>query len=554
MRAPRPPQQTRARQAHAATVAVCLAAMRVLLAVVVVSASSALAAEAPVRLLLSIGSDLGNPDESPLQHAEDDAQRMRDLFVELGSVDAARALVLKRATATKVTERIAELNGRVAELKAAGRRVELIIFASGHGKSGELHLTGTSLPLDELRTLAKNCGADLTITIIDACESGVSRAKGAAKGPAYSLNVQPPSVTGEVFIASSGASESAQEWDVLSGSLFTHHLISGLRGDADTDADGRVSLMESYAYAERRTVANSVDKGQHPEFAVALEGSSDVVLTALDKGRARVVLDETMEGRFVLVSQPRPDVVTEVTKTRGRVVTLAVPPGRYLLRQARGFSVALQDVELPWGGVSKVDPRRFVTRDFTEVALKGGDVGFHPHAIQLMGGIAAPPIEGTPLRWSVGLGYRLTIGQFWASLSAGWGSARFRGVELWTRDNRFLRAAHRRHAVLARAGDLDARSRRRGFRVAPGLGARRRSRNSPQLPGAADSRDARFRRRSAPARGSADDRATLRCVQRDRVGEGAPARRWSDVDGGRRRRHFTRSSFLKFPLFRGCPS
>ncbi|MFT3713326.1 MAG: caspase family protein [Archangium sp.] len=398
----------------------------------------ATAAEAPVRLLLSIGSDLGNPDEAPLQHAEDDAQRMRDLFVELGSVDAARALVLKRATATKVTERIAELQGRVAELKAAGRRVELIIFASGHGKGGQLHLTGTALPLEELRTLAKNCGADLTITIVDACESGVaSRTKGAAKGPAYALSVQPPSVTGEVFIASSGASESAQEWDVLSGSLFTHHLISGLRGDADTDGDGRVSLMESYAYAERRTVANSVDKGQHPEFAVALEGSSDVVLTALDKGRARVVLDETMEGRFVLVSQPRPDVVTEVTKTRGRVVTLAVPPGRYLLRQARGFSVALQDVELPWGGNSKVDPRRFVTRDFAEVALKGGDVGFHPHALQLIAGIGAPPIEGTPIRWSIGLGYRLTVGQFWASLSAGWGSARFRGVELWTRDNRF---------------------------------------------------------------------------------------------------------------------
>ncbi|MBL8915229.1 MAG: caspase family protein [Archangium sp.] len=389
-----------------------------------------------MRLLLSIGSDLGNPDEAPLQHAEDDAKRMRDLFVELGSVEPARALVLTRATAPRVTERFAELQGRVAELKAAGKRVELIVFASAHGKSGALHLTGTSLPLETLRELSKQCGADLTITIVDACQSGIAL-KGAAKGPAYALSVQPPSVTGEVFIASSGASESAQEWDVLSGSLFTHHLISGLRGDADTDSDGRVSLMESYAYAERRTVANSVDQGQHPEFAVALEGSSDVVLTSLSNGRARVTLDETMEGRFVLVSQPRADVVTEVTKTRGRSVTLAVPPGRYLLRQARGFSVALQEVELPWGGATRVDPRKFVTRDFAEVALKGGDVGFHPHALQLQGGVATPPIEGTPLRWSVGLGYRLTIGQFWASLSAGWGSARFRGVDLTTHDNRF---------------------------------------------------------------------------------------------------------------------
>ena len=241
-----------------------------------------------------------------------------------------------------------------------------------------------------------------------------------------------------MFIASSGASESAQEWDVLSGSLFTHHLLSGLRGDADVDGDGAVSLMESYAYAERRTVANSVDRGQHPEFAVDLEGASDVTLTHLEQGRARVVLDESMEGRFVLVSQPRPDVVTEVNKVRGRVLTLAVPAGRYLLRQSRGFSVALQDVELPYGGVARIDPRRFVLRDFSEVALKGGEVGFRPHALQADVALATPPIDQTPARWRVGLGYRFTLGSCWALLSAGWGQASFRGVDLTTRDDRFV--------------------------------------------------------------------------------------------------------------------
>jgi hypothetical protein len=147
--------------------------MRRLLLLLVLLATPALAAEAPVRLLLAVGSDLGNPDEPPLQHAEDDAQRVRDLFVELGSVDASRALVLKRATATRVSERFAELQGRVAELKAAGRKVELVVFASAHGKAGQLHLTGTALGLEALRALAKGCGADLTITIVDACESGV---------------------------------------------------------------------------------------------------------------------------------------------------------------------------------------------------------------------------------------------------------------------------------------------------------------------------------------------------------------------------------------------
>jgi hypothetical protein len=122
---------------------------------------------------------------------------------------------------------------------------------------------------------------------------------------------------------------------------------------------------------------------------------------------------------------------------RGRALTLAVPPGRYLLRQSRGFSVALQEIELPWGGLARVDTRKFVTRDFSEVALKGGDVGFHPHALLAVGALASPPIDATPARWSVGVGYRLAVGQAWGQLSLGWGAARFRGVDLVTRDNRF---------------------------------------------------------------------------------------------------------------------
>ena len=410
---------------------------RFLLFLVLAFSFPSFAAEPPVRLLLSFGSDWGDPDEPPLAHAEQDAQRVRDLFTELGDVDPARALLLQRASAAKVRERLAELQGRVAELKSSGRRVELFVFASAHGQGGALHLAGSHLALSELRDLLHRCGADLAITIVDACESGLARNKGARKGPAYALTVEPPAAKGEVFIASSGASEAAQEWDILSGSLFTHHLLTGLRGDADVDDDGTITLMEAYGYAERRTVANSVDRGQHPEFQLALEGGHDAVLTRPSQSRGKVVLDETLEGRFVLASQPRADVVTEILKQRGKVVTLAVPAGRYVLRQARGFTVALQELELPYGGTTRVDPRRFVTRDYSEVALKGGEVGIHPHALHLAGAVLSPPLEGTPARWSVGLGYRFTVGRFWASLDGGWGQARYRGVDLTTREHRF---------------------------------------------------------------------------------------------------------------------
>ncbi|MBL8918935.1 MAG: hypothetical protein JNJ54_08770 [Myxococcaceae bacterium] len=389
----------------------------------------------PVRLVVSLGSNYGAADDVVLQHAEADAARVREVFVELGGVEPGRALVLTRPTATRVREAFAEVTGRIAELTGAGREVQLFVFATSHGRDGALRLTGSTLPIAELKALARGTRASLRVVVVDACEAGV-RAKGATKGPAYQLDLGRPETTGDVFISSSGAAEAAQEWEALSGSLFTHHLLAALRGDADANQDGRVTLMEAYGYAERRTVAESLDVGQHPQFDVGLAGSMDVTLTQPGVARAKVVLNEGLEGRFVVVSQPRPDVVLEVQKRRGRPLALAVPAGRYVVRQARGFSVALQEVELPFGGVARVDGRGFVTRDFGEVALKGGVIEFHPHALRVTGGGTSPLMADGPLRWSLGLSYRVAIGTLWGLIGVAWGASRFGGDGLTVFDHR----------------------------------------------------------------------------------------------------------------------
>lgn len=48
--------------------------------------SGAAVAQGPVRVLVSLGSNYGRPDDVVLQHAEADAARVRDVFVELGGV------------------------------------------------------------------------------------------------------------------------------------------------------------------------------------------------------------------------------------------------------------------------------------------------------------------------------------------------------------------------------------------------------------------------------------------------------------------------------------
>ncbi len=96
----------------------------------------------PVRLLLSVGSNVGSPSDRPLEFAEEDAARLRQVFVELGGIDSDHALLLAHPTADQVRERIAEIKGRISELHALGRQAELIVFVSAHGAGGLLHLVG----------------------------------------------------------------------------------------------------------------------------------------------------------------------------------------------------------------------------------------------------------------------------------------------------------------------------------------------------------------------------------------------------------------------------
>ena len=73
-----------------------------------------------VRLLVSIGANVGDPDDAVLRFADDDAARVRQLFVELGGVRADRASVLVDASAQDVRQKLAEVAGRIAELRGGG--------------------------------------------------------------------------------------------------------------------------------------------------------------------------------------------------------------------------------------------------------------------------------------------------------------------------------------------------------------------------------------------------------------------------------------------------
>ncbi len=65
----------------------------------------------------------------------------------------------------------------------------------------------------------------------------------------------------------------------LGHGLFTHFLVQGLRGAADLDRDGIVSLQEIYQYLEQQVSQKSRAMGgnQHPVMKGEMEGMLPLV-------------------------------------------------------------------------------------------------------------------------------------------------------------------------------------------------------------------------------------------------------------------------------------
>src|SRR6185295_1142875 len=131
----------------------------------------------------------------------------------------------------------------------------------------------------------------------------------------------------------------------IQGSFFSHHLISGLRGAADSSGDGRVTLDEAYQYAFRHTVAttgNTLYGPQHPAYSFQLTGQGDVVLTELGARSAALLLPIGYE-RILLEDVQHNEVVAEWAGGGAR--RLAVRPGIYQLwafRRGQSFLTRLE--------------------------------------------------------------------------------------------------------------------------------------------------------------------------------------------------------------------
>ncbi len=294
----------------------------------------------PATYALVVGSNRPGDGQRSLRWADRDAERVARVLEELGGATPGRVSLLLDPGRSEL---LAALDVQAERLAEHGRRDEQAVFVfyySGHARARALNLGDEELELAALRERLEGLGATVTLAVLDACQSGaISQVKGVEPAADFSHNsVADLSFTGMAVMASSTGAELSQESADLQGSYFTHHLVTGLRGAADEDDDGRVTLSEAYRYAYRRTLvataATAVGR-QHVTLETALRGKGEVVLTWPRASSARLVFPGPLAGEVLVHRTDSQAVVAEVHKVEGSALSLALPPGDYtaLVRQ-----------------------------------------------------------------------------------------------------------------------------------------------------------------------------------------------------------------------------
>lgn len=335
-------------------------------------AATAPAAEPPTEYFtLAIGSNSapapgGTPLE-PLKYADDDAAGVHRLASELGhtaillaAFDAETQRRFPDQARDARPPTLAELRRAVGELEAAittgtrrGHRTSLLIFYSGHGVRGgegggglvladgrltherlyeevlgRLHPTAVNLIVDACHAEAVVRPRDLTAHTIDTPADDLAGYLGRRTLAAF------PHVGA---VVASTASGETHEWDRYHGGVFTHEVLSGLRGAADIDGDRRIEYSELAAFL---AAANRLVSDPRARPSTLVRAPQRLARTALvdlrPTDRTSTLAGEPAALGPLYVEDARGNRLLSLHAELGHKLALLVPAGIDLFIRSKG--------------------------------------------------------------------------------------------------------------------------------------------------------------------------------------------------------------------------
>ena len=284
------------------------------------------------RYALVVGSNTGGgKTREQLHYAGHDAATIADVLRQLGGVDPKDLSLLTEPDGQALDTAFDDLSKKLASDRVKGQRAELIVYYSGHADENGILIGGARYDYSRLRERIRAVPADVRIAVVDSCASGsFTRVKGGAKRPPF-LQDTSNQVAGFAFLSSSSETEDAQESDKIGASFFTYYFVGGLRGAADHNHDGRITLTEAYQYSYEQTLGrtqNTTHGAQHPAYDMQLSGTGDFVITDLRSTESALVLPVALKGRVTVVD-PTGRVAVEAAKEAGEPLSFALPNATY---------------------------------------------------------------------------------------------------------------------------------------------------------------------------------------------------------------------------------
>ncbi len=219
-----------------------------------------------------------------LKYTDDDAYRVYAFLKspEGGALkdEQIKILIDENATKEKITQTMNEVYGK------AGENDLIIMYYSGHG------LKGSFLPIDfdgfnnklhheEVNAILEKSKAKYKVCIADACHSGslLAMKSGTIQSvlSTYYTSLA-KAESGTALIMSSKSDETSLESSGLRQGVFSHFLIRGMKGEADTDENKIVTIDELFGFIDEN-VRNYTGFRQSPLIQGDYDGKMPVGVT-----------------------------------------------------------------------------------------------------------------------------------------------------------------------------------------------------------------------------------------------------------------------------------
>lgn len=259
-----------------------------------------------------------HPEVSPLDFTRADAQAFHDLLVDPKGVglppDNVHLLLDERATLVNIKRAITSwLASRATEEST------VLVFFAGHGgqeadrlgrdsearvsyllawDSHPEDLFSTALANDDFNKLLRVIRARRTIVFLDACHSGGVARQGARDIGVANLPSFEQLAAGEGRVVVSAAKPNQRSWEDpgLGHGIFTYHLLEALRGKADLNDDGYVSINDAISYLQHQVPHTVRRLGKEPQDPYLVSEGSGEILLAVDPAKIAQRLKENSEA------------------------------------------------------------------------------------------------------------------------------------------------------------------------------------------------------------------------------------------------------------------